>query len=120
MSVLTGTTVFSNVTKKDVYMGAESKYNVTIVLSPEDAVGLAKAGVKVSEYKEVQQRKFASNYKPSIYGLDMEEFIGEIPRGSVVKIQYKLGDDHPVHGVTTYLEKIKVVEVGQGSMDEDF
>jgi len=120
MSVLTGTAVFSNVTKKDVYMGAESKYNVTLVLTDEDAASLADAGVKVSDYKEVKQRKFASNYKPSIYTLEMEEFMGEVPRGSIVKIQYKLGDDHPVHGVTTYLEKVKVVEVGEGATDEDF
>lgn len=120
MSVLTGTAVFSNVTKKDVYMGAESKYNVTLVLSEEDAKGLATAGVKVSTYKEVKQRKFASNYPPSIYNLDMTEFMGEIPRGSIVKVQYKLGEDHPVHGVTTYLEKVKVLEVGEGATDEDF
>jgi len=50
----------------------------------------------------------------------MTEFMGEIPRGSIVKVQYKLGEDHPVHGVTTYLEKVKVLEVGEGATDEDF
>lgn len=120
MSLIQGEAVFSHVSKKDIYMGQESKYNVTLVLSDEDAKDLEDKGVKVTTYKEVKQRKFASNYIPDVVTIDSELFEGEVPRGSIVKVQFRLGDDHPVHGVTTYLEKLKVLQLGEGSTDEDF
>ena len=35
---------------------------------------------------------------------------GEIPYNSRVRLKYKLGPAHPVHGVSTYLEAVKVLE----------
>ena len=120
MSVLTGTVVFANVLQRDVYKGKPTKYNLTLTLDPADATMLADAGVRIADYKDAKQRKFASDYIPSLYNADGSEFIGDVNRGSVVKIQYKLGEHNDEWGVTTYLEKVKVLVVGEGDTDEDF
>jgi hypothetical protein len=34
----------------------------------------------------------------------------EVPYNSKVRLKFKLGNAHPVHGVATYLEAVKVLE----------
>lgn len=122
--VLSGYAVFSNLTKKDVYKGSETKYNITVVLSDEDADMLAEKEVQIKNYGEenpVRQRKFSTQFVPTVVDVDGEAFAGEVPRGSLIKIMYKLSPDvHPVHGTTTYLERVRVLELGTGTADDDF
>ena len=47
-------------------------------------------------------------------------FKGRIGRGSKVRIMYAEGQPHPVHGTSTYLNKIKVLEVAEQEGGEDF
>ena len=40
-----------------------------------------------------------------------------------MRLKYKLGNEHPVHGMGTYLEAVKILEMGEDtgeSDDEDF
>jgi len=72
------------------------------------------------EYEGAKQRKFASKFDVPVYEANGDEFMGSITRGSFVRVQYSLGQEHPVHGITPYLDKIKVLELATGDTDEDF
>jgi hypothetical protein len=57
-----------------------------------------------------------------VFDLDGKPFMGQVTRGSKVRVQWKKGNPHPVHGTPPYLEKVRVLELAeaQGSTDEDF
>ena len=113
---MTATTVegvvnFSNVTEHDVYNGQSTgAYSMTITLSEDDAAELAANGVKIKDYQGNKQRKFKSKYEIKVFDDEGTPYAGEVPYNSRVRLKYKLGQPHPVHGVSTYLEAVKVLE----------
>ena len=78
---------------------------------------LSSEGVKVKDYEGTAQRKFASKFPVRIVNANDEPFTGPIPKGSKVRVQYKLGDSHPVHATPTYLNAVRVLELGEESGD---
>jgi hypothetical protein len=109
--VVEGIVNFSNVTQHDVYNGQSTgSYTLTLTLSEADAESFASRGVKIKDYKGNKQRKFKSNFEIKRFDAEGNAYNGEIPFNSMVRIQYKLGNAHPVHGVPAYLEKVKVLE----------
>lgn len=121
MSVITGKAAFINLSSHEMYQGQSTgKYSIVVTLDADSADKLAEQGVKLRTYEDSQQRKFSSKFDVGVVDLDGEEFIGNITRGSSVKVQYSLGQEHPVHGFTPYLDKIRVVELAESATDEDF
>ena len=110
-AVVEGVVNFSNLTEHDVYNGQSTgAFNLTITMSDDDANVLADQGVKIKDYQGNKQRKFKSKYEIKRIDAEGNTYIGEIPFNSKVRIQYKLGPAHPVHGVPAYLEKVRVLE----------
>jgi hypothetical protein len=110
-NVVEGKVAFSHVTEHDSYMGQTTgKYSLTITLDPDAAEDLANKGIRVKEYEGNGQRKFQSKFDVEVMDKEGFPFSGEIPRGSVVRVLYALGQDHPQWGVSTYLNKVKVLE----------
>lgn len=109
--VIEGIVNFSNVTEHDTYMGQSTgAYSMTVTLSEDDAAGLASQGVKIKDYQGNQQRKFKSKYDVKVFDAEGNRYSGEVPYNSKVRLKYKLGPAHPVHGVSTYLDAVKVLE----------
>ena len=113
---MTATTVegivnFSKLTEHDVYNGQDTgAYSMTITMSEDDASTLAANGVKIKDYQGNKQRKFKSKYDIKVFDADGNPYNGEVPYNSRVRLKYKMGPAHPVHGVSTYLEAVKVLE----------
>ena len=120
--VIEGTVNFSNVTQHDVFNGQDTgTFSMTITMSDDDAATLAAQGVKIKEYEGAKQRKFKSKYNIRTLDAEGNPYTGEVPYNSRVRLKYKLGDAHPVHGVSTYLEAIKVLEEAEiASFDDAF
>jgi len=122
-AIVEGVVNFSNVTQHDVFNGQSTgAYSMTITLSEDDANQLATAGVKIKDYQGNKQRKFKSKFTVKRFDPAGEVYEGEVPYNSRVRIKYTLGNPHPVHGVPTYLEAIKVLEeaVNAEESDDDF
>jgi hypothetical protein len=113
---MTATTVegivnFSKLTEHDVYNGQDTgAYSMTITMSEDDASTLAANGVKIKDYQGNKQRKFKSKYDIKTFDAEGNPYNGEVPYNSRVRLKYKMGPAHPVHGVSTYLEAVKVLE----------
>ena len=123
LSTVEGTLNFSNVTAHDVYNGQSTgKFSVTITMDEDDAAILAAQGVKIKDYQGNKQRKFKSKYAVKRWDVAGENYDGEVPYNSKVRLKYKLGPSHPVHGTATYLEAVKVIEeaVNTDEADDDF
>ena len=120
--VLEGTVAFENLTEHEMYNGQSTgKYSLVLSLDEDKAAELDSAGVKLREYEGVKQRKFASKFEVGVLNADGSPFAGRVPRGSKVRILWQEGAPHPVHGTSTYLNKVKVLEVAEQSEDnEDF
>ena len=98
-TVIEGIVNFSNVTQHDVFNGQSTgAYSMTITIDEEDAAFLASQGVKIKDY---QGKRFNADGQP---------FTGEVPYNSKVRLKFKMGQPHPVHGMATYLEAVKVLE----------
>jgi protein tyrosine phosphatase len=109
--VIEGTVNFSNVTQHDVYQGQSTgAYSITITMSEDDASALSSNGVKIKDYEGNKQRKFKSKYDIALFDADGNKYSGEVPYNSRVRLKYKMGPAHPVHGTPTYLEAVKVLE----------
>ena len=109
--VVEGVLNFSKVTEHDIYNGQDTgAYSVTITMSEEDANTLSAQGIKIKDYQGNKQRKFKSKYDILVLDAEGNKYAGEVPYNSKVRLKYKLGNPHPVHGVATYLEAIKVLE----------
>ena len=114
--LMEGTIAFSNVTEPDVYMNQSTgKYSVTVTMTPSVADTLQKKGIKVKTYtpeegEPLLQRRFSSKFGVSVIDADDNPVTGEIPRGSLVRVKYELGIEHPVHGVSTYVKAVRVLE----------
>ena len=74
----------------------------------------------IREYEGTKQRKFASKFEVGILNADGTPFAGRVPRGSKVRILWQEGAPHPVHGTSTYLNKVKVLEVAEQEEVADF
>ena len=73
-------------------------------------------GVKIKEYEGTPQRKFTTTFNVPVVDADGKTpFVGEIPRGSVVRIAYKFGNPHPAHGVPCYMDKVRIVSLGEAT-----
>lgn len=120
--VIEGTVNFSNVTQHDVYNGQDTgTFSMTITMSEDDAAGLASQGVKIKEYEGLKQRKFKSKFDVSLYTAEGDKYAGEVPYNSRVRLKFKTGPAHPVHGTPTYLEAVKVLEEAEiQEADVDF
>jgi hypothetical protein len=121
---MTATTVegivnFSKLTEHDVYNGQDTgAYSMTITMSEDDASTLAANGVKIKDYQGNKQRKFKSKYDIKVFDADGNPYNGEVPYNSTVRLKYKMGPAHPVHGVSTYLEAVKVLEEAEMAMGD--
>ena len=121
MSVVSGKVAFVNLSEHEIYDGKSTgKYSIVLTLDDENAAKMEAQGVKLRTYEGTKQRKFASQYDVSVYELNGDEFMGQVTRGSLVRVQYSLGAEHPVHGFTPYLDKVKVMELATSNSDEDF
>lgn len=120
MSVAIGTVAFESLRKTDVFNGQDTgKYNITLTLDEDSADQLESEGVKLREYEGTKQRKFASKFMVDVYDADGGPFDGQVTRGSKVKVLYSTGKPHPVHGVSPYLVKVKVLELAEGGAEGD-
>lgn len=122
MAVLEGIVNFSKITQHDVFNGQDTgAYSMTITMDEDTASTLAASGVKIKDYQGNKQRKFKSKYDVRTIDAEGNPYMGEVPYNSKVRLKYKLGDAHPVHGVSTYLEAVKVLEVAEAAtQDDDF
>ena len=118
MSLAEGTVAFQNLQQTEVYQGQDTgRYTLTLSVEEDMASKLSDEGVKVKDYEGTAQRKFASKFPVRIVNANDEPFMGAIPKGSLVRVQYKLGDSHPVHATPTYLNAVRVLELGEESGD---
>lgn len=114
MAVLEGNVAFANLDEHEVYQGQSTgKYSLVLALEGADADMLAEKGVKLREYEGTKQRKFSSKFDVPMFDSEGMDWRGRLTRGSKVRIQYQEGDEHPVHGVSTYLNKVKVLELAE-------
>ena len=110
-TTIEGIVNFSKLTEHDVYNGQDTgAYSMTITMSEDDASTLAANGVKIKDYQGNKQRKFKSKYDIKTFDAEGNPYNGEVPYNSRVRLKYKMGPAHPVHGVSTYLEAVKVLE----------
>tara|TARA_R110000744_G_scaffold154437_1_gene269222 strand:+ start:2251 stop:2616 length:366 start_codon:yes stop_codon:yes gene_type:complete len=121
MSVIEGTVAFENLTEHEIYMGQSTgKYSMVISLDESSAEDLANKGVKLRDYEGTKQRKFSTKYDVPVLDADGNPFMGRVTRGSKVRLLWAEGQPHPVHGTSTYLNKVKVLEVAEQVGGEDF
>ena len=116
MAVLEGNVAFANLDEHEEYQGQSTgKYSLVLSLEPEDADKLASKGVKLREYEGTAQRKFSTKYEVPMFDAEGNEFNGRLTRGPKVRVMYAEGKPHPVHGTSTYLSAIKVVELAEAT-----
>ena len=110
-----GTVAFASLKDHDVYQGKSTgKYTLTLTMSDSEAQKLEKEGVKVKSYEGNAQRKFSSQYDVPVVDANDLPFTGNVPRGSKVRVLWAQGKaPHPVHGVSTYLSRVRVLEVAE-------
>ena len=114
--VTEGTVAFQSLREHDSFNGQTTgKYTLTIMLPDDSAQELEDQGVKLKDYEGKSQRKFSSKFSVPILNPDGSPFEGDVTRGSKVRIQYLYGIPHPVHGVATYLNAVKVLEVAEAT-----
>ncbi len=119
-ATIEGTVNFSNLTAHDVYNGQDTgAYSMTITLDEDDAAALAAQGVKIKDYQGAKQRKFKSKFEIKRFDAEGNRYNGEVPYNSKVRLKYVLGQPHPVHGVSTYLEAVKVLEEAEMTEGDD-
>ena len=116
MAIMEGKAMFVWVKETEEYQGKDTgRYAVTLVLNDETSEELANNGVRLRSYGEgdnvILQRKFVSNYPVRV--IDAEgNALEDFPDGSKVRISYKYGNEHPIHGVPVYMDGIRVLEMG--------
>ena len=120
MAVLTGKAAFVNLTETEQYQGQDTgRYTLTVTLDNDAAQMLSAQGVKLRDYEGVSQRKFSSKYPVRVIDAEDNPFIGPITRGSTIRLSYKTGPAHPVHGTPTYLNAVRVVELADDASIDD-
>ena len=120
MAVLTGKAAFVNLTETEQYQGHDTgRYTLTVTLDNDAAQMLSEQGVKLRDYEGVSQRKFSSKYPVKVIDAEDNPFIGPVTRGSTIRLSYKTGPAHPVHGTPTYLNAVRVVELADDASIDD-
>lgn len=120
MAVLTGKAAFVNLTETEQYQGQDTgRYTLTVTLDDDAAQMLSQQGVKLRDYEGTAQRKFSSKYPVKVIDAEDNPFIGPITRGSTIRLSYKTGPAHPVHGTPTYLNAVRVVELADDASIDD-
>lgn len=120
MAVLTGKAAFVNLTETEQYQGQDTgKYTLTVTLDDSTAEMLSNQGVKLRDYEGTPQRKFSSKYPVKVIDADDNPFVGSITRGSTIRLSYKTGPAHPIHGTPTYLNAVRVVELADDAGIDD-
>lgn len=119
--LITGNVAFSSLTKYDEFNGQSTgAYTLTIQMDDSEAEALEAVGIRLKEYEGIPQRKFKSKFGIKVVDTEDRAFTGEIPRGSKVRLSFQVGPEHPVHGPSTYLKAVRVLEVAEdSSADED-
>ena len=121
VDVLEGKVAFQNLEDHEFYQGQSTgKYSIVLQLDEKTSNKLLDKGVKLKEYEGVKQRKFSTKYKVPVFNNDGTPFLGELGRGSKVRVMYTEGNEHPVHGTSTYLNKVKVIELNEIESSGDF
>ena len=121
MSVVEGYVAFCNVLNEDEYRGQYVGFNVTLCLEDSAKEALESEEVIVKEYHGVGQRKFKSKSQEYFDILDADgkalKLSEELPRGTKVRLLWNGGKDvSPQYGRSTYLSKLKVLEMGDGNI----
>ena len=120
MAVLTGKAAFINLTETEQYQGQDTgRYTLTVTLDDDAAQMLSSQGVKLRDYEGTAQRKFSSKYPVKIIDAEDNPFIGPVTRGSTIRLSYKTGPAHPVHGTPTYLNAVRVLELAYDAGIDD-
>ena len=120
MAVLTGKAAFINLTETEQYQGQDTgRYTLTVTLDDDSAQMLSQQGVKLRDYEGIAQRKFSSKYPVKIIDAEDNPFIGPVTRGSTIRLSYKTGPAHPVHGTPTYLNAVRVLELADDAGIDD-
>ena len=120
MAVLTGKAAFINLTETEQYQGQDTgRYTLTVTLDDDAAQMLSEQGVKLRDYEGTAQRKFSSKYPVKIIDAEDNPFIGPVTRGSTIRLSYKTGPAHPVHGTPTYLNAVRVLELADDAGIDD-
>ena len=120
MAVLTGKAAFVNLTETEQYQGQDTgRYTLTVTLDDDAAQMLSSQGVKLRDYEGKAQRKFSSKYPVRVIDAEDNPFIGPITRGSTIRLSYKTGPAHPVHGTPTYLNAVRVLELADDAGIDD-
>jgi len=120
MAVLTGKAAFVNLTETEQYQGQDTgRYTLTVTLDDDAAQMLSQQGVKLRDYEGTAQRKFSSKYPVKVIDAEDNPFIGPVTRGSTIRLSYKTGPAHPVHGTPTYLNAVRVLELADDAGIDD-
>lgn len=120
MAVLTGKAAFINLTETEQYQGQDTgRYTLTVTLDSDAAQMLSQQGVKLRDYEGTAQRKFSSKYPVKVIDAEDNPFIGPITKGSTIRLSYKTGPAHPVHGTPTYLNAVRVVDLADDASIDD-
>lgn len=120
MAVLTGKAAFINLTETEQYQGQDTgRYTLTVTLDDDAAQMLSEQGVKLRDYEGTAQRKFSSKYPVKVIDAEDNPFIGPVTRGSTIRLSYKTGPAHPVHGTPTYLNAVRVLELADDAGIDD-
>lgn len=121
VDILEGKVAFQNLEDHEFYQGQSTgKYSIVLSLDEKTSNKLLDKGVKLREYEGVKQRKFSTKYKVPVFNSDGTPFLGELGRGSKVRVMYTEGNEHPIHGTSTYLNKVKVIELNEIESSGDF
>ena len=103
------------------------KYTLTVAVDDKEVKALESAGVKVRTIQtedggSYRARKFSTKYPLSfemIKTSDGEAIGHDFGAESVVEVLWKAGQEHPTHGVATYLTAVKVSERTEGYKSQD-
>jgi len=103
------------------------KYTLTVAIDDKEAKALEKVGVKVRVIKtedggEYKARKFSTKYPlpfDMIKTAEGEAIGHDFGAESEVQVLWKAGQEHPMHGVATYLTAIKVNKRTEGYKSKD-
>jgi len=129
MAVTKGVAKYVYLDSTEKYNGDDTgKYTLTVQISAEEADKLNELGVKTKnlKHKETDEliidektgkpaffRKFSTRYKldnDMIKTVSGDVVGTDFGAESDVSVLWKVGKEHPVHGVATYLTAIKVAD----------